>query len=117
MPCGWRRATCRTASRRRSDMGATKTSRIALLLNATKTFDPPVLSGIADYLGSTRVVWDVFLEEDFCLRLAGIGIWQGDGIIADFDDPDVAAALSDCRLPVVAVGGSYVADDQYPFGV
>jgi len=98
-------------------MGATKTYRIALLFNANKTFDRDVLAGIADYLGSTRVVWDVFLEEDFCLRLAGIGTWKGDGIIADFDDPDVAAALSDCQLPVVAVGGSYAAEDQYPPGV
>jgi LacI family transcriptional regulator len=98
-------------------MGATKTYRIALLFNANKTFDREVLEGIADYLGSTRVVWQVFMEEDFCLRLAGIGNWQGDGIIADFDDPCVAAALSDCHLPVVAVGGSYAVEDQYPPGV
>ncbi len=98
-------------------MGATKTYRIALLFNANKTFDREVLGGIADYLGSTRVAWEVFLEEDFCLRLAGIGSWQGDGIIADFDDPGVAAALADCQLPVVAVGGSYANEDQYPPGV
>ncbi|MCU6496990.1 DNA-binding transcriptional regulator [Rugamonas sp. A1-17] len=95
-------------------MGATKAYRIALLFNANKTFDREVLGGIADYLGSTRVAWEVFLEEDFCLRLAGIGNWQGDGIIADFDDPGVAVALADCQLPVVAVGGSYAAEDQYP---
>jgi LacI family transcriptional regulator len=98
-------------------MGATKTYRIALLFNASKTFDREVLAGIAEYLGSTRVAWDVYLEEDFCLRLAGIGTWQGDGIIADFDDPDVAAALADCPLPVVAVGGSYAAEDRYPPGM
>jgi LacI family transcriptional regulator len=91
--------------------------RIALLFNANKSFDREVMSGIAAYLGSTRSAWDLFLEEDFRLRLAGIEDWQGDGIIADFDDPAVAAALSRCKVPVVAVGGSYADDAQYPRGV
>jgi LacI family transcriptional regulator len=98
-------------------MKTTKAHRIALLFNANKTFDREVLAGIADYLASRRSAWDLFLEEDFCLRLGGIGAWRGDGIIADFDDPEVAAALADCTVPVVAVGGSYAAEDQYPAGV
>ncbi|KQV90233.1 AraC family transcriptional regulator [Massilia sp. Root351] len=95
----------------------TKAHRIALLFNANKSFDREVTAGIAAYLGSTRATWDLFLEEDFRLRLAGIESWQGDGIIADFDDPAVAAALSRCRVPVVAVGGSYAEQADYPCGV
>lgn len=41
----------------------------------------------------------------------------GDGIIADFDDPSVAAALTRCSVPVVAVGGSYADEAEYPRGV
>jgi LacI family transcriptional regulator len=98
-------------------MNTSKAHRIALLFNANKSFDREVISGIAAYLGSTRAAWDLFLEEDFRLRLAGIENWQGDGIIADFDDPAVAAALSRCSVPVVAVGGSYADEAEYPRGV
>ena len=69
-----------------------KAHRIALLFNANKSFDREVISGIAAYLSSTRAAWDLFLEEDFRLRLTGIEHWQGDGIIADFDDPAVGGA-------------------------
>jgi LacI family transcriptional regulator len=98
-------------------MKTTKAHRIALLFNANKSFDREIIAGIGAYLGSTRSAWDLFLEEDFRLRLNGIEHWQGDGIIADFDDPAVAAALSHCRVPVVAVGGSYADPAQYPPGV
>ncbi|SFV09093.1 XylR family transcriptional regulator [Pseudoduganella namucuonensis] len=98
-------------------MKTTKPHRIALLFNGNKSFDREVISGIAGYLGSTRAAWDLFLEEDFRLRLDGIERWQGDGIIADFDDPAVAKALSRCAVPVVAVGGSYSDDGAYPRGL
>ena len=88
--------------------------RVALLFNANKVYDREVMTGIADYLSSTRNSWDLFLEEDFRLRLPGIEHWQGDGIIADFDDPAVAAALTRSRIPVVAVGGSYEDETAYP---
>ncbi|HEX7984639.1 MAG TPA: DNA-binding transcriptional regulator [Duganella sp.] len=94
-----------------------KVRRIALLFNANKSFDREVTAGIAGYLGGTRAAWDLFLEEDFRLRLAGIERWQGDGIIADFDDPAVAEALSRCSVPVVAVGGSYANEADYPAGI
>jgi LacI family transcriptional regulator len=91
-----------------------KSHRIALLFNANKIFDREVIAGIASHLSSTRASWDLFLEEDFRLRLPGIEHWQGDGIIADFDDPAVAAALERSRIPVVAVGGSYAREADYP---
>jgi LacI family transcriptional regulator len=98
-------------------MKTTKVHRIALLFNANNVFDHDVIGGIAAYFGSTRAAWDIFLEEDFRLRLSGIEHWQGDGIIANFDDPAVAKALSRCRVPVVAVGGSYSDPANYPAGV
>ena len=66
--------------------------RIALLFNANKVYDREIIAGIGHYLRSTRVAWDLFLEEDFRCRLAGIERFDGDGIIADFDDPAVADA-------------------------
>ncbi|KPC23699.1 helix-turn-helix protein [Pseudomonas syringae pv. cilantro] len=59
----------------------------------------------------------MFLEEDFLCRLKGIERWQGDGIIADFDDPLIGEVLAGIRLPVVAVGGSYQDERAYPKGI
>ena len=59
----------------------------------------------------------LFLEEDFRFRLDGIEEWAGDGIIADFDHPEVCKSLSGMKLPIVAVGGSYEDEAQYPEGI
>ncbi|MCF5293562.1 xylose operon transcription regulator XylR, partial [Pseudomonas syringae] len=91
--------------------------RIALLFNGSKIYDRGIISGIGNYLSSTRVSWDLFLEEDFLCRLKGIERWQGDGIIADFDDPLIGEALAGIKLPVVAVGGSYQDERAYPKGI
>jgi LacI family transcriptional regulator len=91
--------------------------RIALLFNANKRYDRQVISGVGQYLASTHVQWDLFLEEDFRSRTADIRDFPGDGIIADFDDPRVAEALRDLPTPVVAVGGSYADSSQYPLRI
>jgi LacI family transcriptional regulator len=88
--------------------------RIALLFNGSKIYDRGIIAGIGNYLSSTRASWDLFLEEDFLCRLKGIERWNGDGIIADFDDPAMGPALSDIKVPVVAVGGSYEDSRAYP---
>jgi LacI family transcriptional regulator len=94
-----------------------KAHRIALLFNANKVYDREIIAGVGQYLLSTRVSWNLFLEEDFRCRLAGIERFDGDGIIADFDDPAVCDALADCRLPVVAMGSSFEDPSHYPAGV
>lgn len=91
--------------------------RIALLFNGSKIYDRGIIAGIGNYLSSTRASWDLFLEEDFLCRLKGIERWQGDGIIADFDDPLIGEALAGSTLPVVAVGGSYEDVRAYPKGI
>lgn len=91
--------------------------RIALLFNGNKIYDREIIAGIGGYLNTTRVSWELYLEEDFRCRLPGIERWQGDGIIADFDDPAVCAALARSPVPVVAVGGSYQDAADYPSGV
>ena len=90
---------------------------VALLFNANKVYDREIISGIGAYLRSTRVEWDLFIEDDFRARLTSLAQWHGDGIIADFDDPGVSEALAGTQLPVVAVGGSYEDPADYPKGV
>jgi LacI family transcriptional regulator len=74
------------------------------------------MAGIAADFSGMGADWQLFVEEDFRLRLSDVEQWQRDGIIANFDDPAVAAALARTRVPVVAVGGSYACDDAYPPG-
>lgn len=91
--------------------------RLALLFNANKVYDREVIEGIGSYLHSTRSEWDLFLEDDFRARLAGLPEWKVDGIIADYDDPEVRSALDHLTVPVVAVGGSYADASNYPAGI
>ena len=98
-------------------MKCPKTHRIALLFDANQAFAREVIGGIAGYLSSRRTSWELFIEDDFRVRLSSLARWQGDGIIAHFDDPAVAAALADSPVPVVAVGGSYANEADYPANV
>ncbi|MBN7826254.1 XylR family transcriptional regulator [Bowmanella dokdonensis] len=87
---------------------------ITLLFNANKVYDRQVIEGIGHYLQSSKVDWDLYLEEDFLCRLEQIRDWSGHGIIADFDDVDIQQALQDSEKPVVGVGGSYANPADYP---
>ena len=87
---------------------------ITLMFNANKVYDRQVIEGIGHYLQTSKVDWDIYLEEDFRTRLENIHDWAGDGIIADFDDIDVQKALESVNSPVIAVGGSYHARKEHP---
>ena len=91
--------------------------RIGLLFNANKIFDREVMEGVAAHSAQLAEPWNLFLEQDFQKRLESFRDWHGDGIIADYGDPAVAAALKDNKLPVVALGGSFRNDADYPPGV
>ncbi|MDR9827292.1 DNA-binding transcriptional regulator [Vibrio sp. FNV 38] len=91
-----------------------KRYRITLLFNANKVYDRQVIEGIGEYLQASQCEWDIFLEEDFTAHLDNYKDWKGDGVIADFDDPQIEALLRETDIPVVGVGGSYEREEQYP---
>ncbi|ENM4022212.1 DNA-binding transcriptional regulator [Vibrio cholerae] len=91
-----------------------KCFRITLLFNANKVYDRQVIEGIGEYLQASQCAWDIFLEEDFVTNLDKFKNWRGDGVIADFDNPEIKQLLVDSDIPVVAVGGSYSDKSQYP---
>lgn len=91
-----------------------KRYRITLLFNANKVYDREVIEGIGEYLQASQCEWDIFLEEDFVTHLEHFDEWEGDGIIADFDNPEIAKKLDSVNIPVVAVGGSYHDPGKYP---
>ncbi|MBU2876575.1 MULTISPECIES: XylR family transcriptional regulator [Aliiglaciecola] len=87
---------------------------ISLLFNANKVYDRQVIEGIGHYLQSSKVDWDVYLEEDFLARIDNINDWVGDGIIADFDAPTIQKAVEGINIPIIGVGGSYENENDYP---
>lgn len=86
---------------------STPSFRVGLLLKAKGHYGRSIIEGVCDYLRSTRCDWELLLEEDFRSRPDCLSSWEGDGLIADFDDPELRALLQHARLPVVGVGGSY----------
>ncbi len=97
--------------------GKYDTYRIALMLKAKGAYGRDIIAGVCDYVRSTRLIWDLLLDEDFRSRPQSIGTWSGDGVIADFDDPELVNLLTGGPLPVVGVGSSYQKASDYPPGV
>ena len=91
--------------------------RVALMLKGKGAYGRDIIAGVCDYVRSTRLVWDLLLYEDFRSRPQSILSWEGDGVIADFDDPEIVNLLADGHLPVVGVGGSYHRANDYPPGI
>ncbi len=82
--------------------------RIALIYDAALPYDVQVMSGVADYARQLDE-WEIFIEESALnqRRLPDLSRWDGAGVIADFDHPQVARQVLASGLPVVAFGGGY----------
>src|ERR1700751_3471487 len=98
---------------------AHSTPRIALIYDARSTYDLKVMTGVAAYLQEGHH-YSVFIEENALKdqRLPDLRSWEGDGIIANFDHPVVATAVTQSKLPAVAFGsgyGWYMQDSSIPY--
>lgn len=91
-----------------------KRHRVTLLFNANKAYDRQVIEGVGEYLNASQAGWDIFIEEDFRTGARDVYDSLGDGVIADFDDPDIEDRLRTVATPVVAVGGSYLLSPYPP---
>lgn len=82
--------------------------QVALIYDARLAYDLKVMTGVAAYL-KQRPHFSVYIEENALKdqRLPDLRSWGGDGIIADFDDPAIAAAVVQSRLPSVGFGSGY----------
>lgn len=91
-----------------------KTYRIALLFNANKVYDRDIISGIGEYIHTTNIKWDVYIEDEFVVSKDIVMNWSGDGIIADFDDTELSEVVARKNIPIVGIGSSYQDETQYP---
>ncbi len=82
--------------------------RVALIYDARHAYDWKVMMGVARYVRENPG-FNVYLERDALKdqRLPRFSEWDGDGIIANFDHPSVAAAVSRSGLPAVGFGSGY----------
>jgi LacI family transcriptional regulator len=95
---------------------------VAVVVDSSLPYDRAIAMGVAEY-ARERGDWRLYVEEELGRRLPNFDDWSGQGIIASFDDADVARTVMASGLPVVAVGGggggfiqdssiSYVATDD-----
>ena len=88
--------------------------RVGLLFNANKAYDRQVIEGIGEFFAVSECNWDIYIEDAFCTTTIPAIISAADGIIADLDDPDIAALLADSTKPYIGVGSSFASIEHYP---
>lgn len=79
---------------------------VAVPLDVSDPFDRQIIRGIAKFVQETDH-WNLYLEEKPKLKLPDMKSWKGDGIIANFDDAQVAERISKIGIPIVGFGGGY----------
>lgn len=80
---------------------------VALIVDPGRPYDRQIVRGVASYVQEQRLGWSLYAEEDPVARLPDLKAWGGDGIIANFDDRKIAAAVARINAAVVGVGGGY----------
>lgn len=81
-------------------------SNVAVLVEMSSAHGRGLIRGIAQY-AQRQTDWTLHLEESGPLRAAPAWLksWQGDGVIARIETPDIARALTAKKVPVVNVSG------------
>lgn len=87
---------------------------VALVIDPSSPYDRRIVRGVAAYVQQSQREWSVYVEEDHIDRLPDLKAWGGDGILANFDDRRVAAAVTSLGIPVVGVGGGYGYYEENP---
>lgn len=77
---------------------------VAIVMDTSVSFDREIVAGAAQYAREAGD-WQLYIEEERGHRLPNFDEWQGHGILASFDDPEVVEAVIASGLPAVAVGG------------
>lgn len=80
---------------------------VALLVDPGRTYDRKIVRGVAAYVKAQGLSWSLYIEEDPLTRLPDLANWDGDGVLANFDDHQVAELSLQLKIPVVAIGGGY----------
>lgn len=88
--------------------------KVVLLFNANNIYDRQILKGIGDFLKSHNIHWNIYISETLRYDTTNSFRFDCDGIIANFDDPDIADLLKHVQIPIIGVGSSYHGKSSYP---
>jgi len=77
--------------------------QVAVILDTIRPSHRKIIKGIARYVQQSRR-WSLYIEADPRQKLPDLRDWHGQGIIANLDDPRVAVAVGQLKIPVVGVG-------------
>ncbi len=85
---------------------------VALLIETSNAFSRELLRGVRDWMRA-HAVWTIHLSEQGRGNKppAWLKQWQGDGIIARIETPEIARAVKSCGVPVVNVSASGLAPE------
>ncbi|HEU0142891.1 MAG TPA: XylR family transcriptional regulator [Bryobacteraceae bacterium] len=83
------------------------------MYDARLAYDVKVMIGIGAWIHE-HGNWSVYIKEDALKdqHLPDLASWDGDGIIANFDDRAIFSAVTNSRLPSVAFGGGGSCDQS-----
>jgi LacI family transcriptional regulator len=79
---------------------------VAVIIDGSKPYDRKVIGGIGAY-AQRRGRWSLYVEENPLEKLAVLRAHRWNGLIANFDEPRIAAVVAAMNVPVVGVGGGY----------
>jgi Transcriptional regulators len=88
--------------------------KVVLLFNANNIYDRQILKGIGTFLKSNNIHWNIYISETMRYESNISFNFDCDGIIANFDDPDIEDLLKEVNIPIIGVGSSYPDDLSYP---
>ena len=88
--------------------------KVVLLFNANNIYDRQILKGIGDFLKLNNIHWNIYISETLRYDKKASFHLDCDGIIANFDDPDIEDLLTKVDIPIIGVGSSYHDDFSYP---
>ena len=78
--------------------------RVAIVPDFSERYDRSVVEGVSRFVHETSR-WSLYVPPDPLHRVSMLKHWQGDGIIANFDDSGVVEIVRRKRLPAVGFGG------------
>ncbi|OCG23646.1 XylR family transcriptional regulator [Gilliamella sp. wkB108] len=88
--------------------------KVVLLFNANNIYDRQILKGIGAFLKANNIHWNIYISETMRYDTNIRFNLDCDGIIANFDDPDIEDLLMRVDIPIIGVGTSYPDDLSYP---
>ena len=75
---------------------------VALLVSTDNDYDRKIISGVSRYAREVEN-WTIFCEDEHLHHMPSLSRWQGDGVIAQLENPAIHQQIARLKIPVVGV--------------